>query len=153
MTGMFAQQVQPAGIAEAFVTPTMMAVMKSLQEGKIVLVTVQGSGPAVSPPALREFQSDPHFSGRLTNLTMQASDPQEALFMGQMELDPRAAATHTAMLAPPGILIGKFAATATKTEIATALAQAGKCCDDPNCKHNHAAQQSAPQAQQPGARK
>ena len=134
-----------------------MGVMKALQEGKIVLVTVQGTGPAVSPPALREFQADPHFSGRLANLTMKASDPRETMFMGQMELDPRATATHTAMLAPPGILVGKFAATATKTEIATALAQAGKCCDDPNCKHNQTAQQSAQQnaqpSPQPGVRK
>ena len=31
--------------------------------------------------------------------------------------------------------VGKFGPASTKNEIAAALHQAGKCCNDPNCKH------------------
>jgi hypothetical protein len=34
-------------------------------------------------------------------------------------------------------MVGKFPATATKAQLASELHAAGKCCDDPNCKHNH----------------
>ena len=39
-------------------------------------------------------------------------------------------------MAPPGVLVGKFTANVTMNEITTKLHAAGKCCDDPNCKHN-----------------
>ncbi|WP_425618352.1 hypothetical protein NA78x_002057 [Anatilimnocola sp. NA78] len=151
LTGIFAQQLQQEHVDNAIVTPTMMQVMKALQDGKLAFVTVQGSGAPVVPAALREFQSDPHFSTRMVSLTMNAADPNEARFVAEMEIDPRTPATHLSLLAPPGVLVGKFAANATKTSIATVLAEAGKCCDDPNCKHhqpvtspNQAATQRAP---------
>jgi hypothetical protein len=40
------------------------------------------------------------------------------------------------VLAPPGVLVGKFPASATSDQIGAALHAAGKCCNDPNCKHN-----------------
>jgi hypothetical protein len=40
------------------------------------------------------------------------------------------------IMAPPGVLVGKFAAATTRDQIVTKLHAAGKCCDDPNCKHN-----------------
>jgi hypothetical protein len=136
ITGLFTQKVTPENIDSAIVSPTQTEVMKSLQDGKLVMVTVQGSGKAVTPVAVTGMQADPHFSSRFVSLTIQASDPDEAKFMKQMQLDPNSVATHTALLAPPGVMVGKFAATATKDEVAAALAKAGKCCDDPNCKHN-----------------
>lgn len=134
ITGVFAQKVTAAKITEAFVTPTMMFTMKSLQEGKLVLVSAQGSGDPVEPPAIGELAADPEFEGRVASISMQVSDPREARFTKQMKLDPRARGTSTVVIAPPGVLVGKFAANATKEHIATALAEAGKCCDDPNCE-------------------
>ncbi len=139
MTGIFSQKVTVEALNDAFVTPTMMVTMKSLQAGKLVLVTVQGSAKGAAPAALKDFQSDPHFKDRLVSVSMQAADPLEGKFLGQMQLDPKAKSTHTVLLAPPGVLVGKFDAIASKDEIAAALAKAGKCCDDPNCKHHQAA--------------
>ena len=136
MTGIFAQKVQPGVINDAFVTPTMLVTMKSLQEGKLVLVTVQGSARAAAPVALRDFQSDPHFKDRIVSVSMTAADPRETKFIGQMQIDAKSTVTHTVLLAPPGVLVGKFNAAASKDEIAAVLAKAGKCCDDPNCKHH-----------------
>ena len=145
MTGMFAQKVTSEKLGEAFVTPTMMFAMKNLQENKLVLVTVQGSAKAPAPVAIKDFQSDPHFKDRIVTIGMTAADPQEAKFVGQMQIDPKAKATHTVLLAPPGAMVGKFDAVASKDEIAAALAKAGKCCDDPNCKHHQPATRTATQ--------
>ena len=152
MTGMFAQRVTAEKLGDAFVTPTMMFTMKNLQENKLVLVTVQGSAKAPAPVAIKDFQSDPHFKDRIVTIGMTAADPQEGKFVGQMQIDPKAKATHTVLLAPPGVMVGKFDAVASKDEIAAALAKAGKCCDDPNCKHHQPAPRTTTQPSQ-GTRK
>ena len=145
MTGMFAQKVTAERLGDAFVTPTMMFAMKNLQENKLVLVTVQGSAKAPAPVAIKDFQSDPHFKDRIVTIGMTAADPLEAKLVGQLQIDPKTKVTHTALLAPPGVMIGKFDAVASKDEIAAALAKAGKCCDDPNCKHHQPATRTATQ--------
>jgi hypothetical protein len=144
LTGMFPQKIEATHVDSSFVTPTMMQAMKALQENKLVFVTVQGNVAATEPVALREFASDPHFNTRMVTLTANASDPAEAKFMAEMEVDPRIAATQLSLLAPPGVLVGKFPANTPMKTIAAALAEAGKCCDDPNCKH-HQQQQAQPQ--------
>lgn len=143
ITGIYAQKLSALDIPEAYVTPTMMDAMKALQEGKLVFVTVYGTGKPTTPTALRDLQADPHFGARIVPLVMNGNDPAEAMLMEQMKIDPKSVTTNAALMAPPGVLVGKFAATATKAEIATALAKAGKCCDDPNCKHHQSASTSA----------
>lgn len=145
MTGMFAQKVTPETLDGAFVTPAMMFTMKNLQEDKLVLVTVQGSAKTPAPVAVRDFQSDPHFKDRIVTASISAADPEEAKFIGQMQIDPKAEVTHTVLLAPPGMMVGKFDAAASKDEIAAALAKAGKCCEDPNCKHHQQPPRAATQ--------
>lgn len=154
ITGMFAQKLTAEGIENAFVTPTMTKCMKSLQAGKLVFVTVQGSSKAPSPASLKDFQADPHFKDRLVTFSLLAADPAEGKFLKQMQIDAaKATGTTTVLLAPPGVLVGKFDAFTSKDEIAAALAKAGKCCDDPNCKHHQ--HQPAPRttAQPPAARR
>lgn len=140
MTGMFPKKLPVEGIDGVFVTPTMMVTMKALQEGKLVLVTVGGSIPAPTPVAVTAFQADPHYSERLMTVSMDAADPQEAKFIAQMKIPETVLETQTVLLAPPGVLVGKFSATASKEVVAAALAKAGKCCEDPNCKHQPAPQ-------------
>ncbi|MEI8381696.1 MAG: hypothetical protein WCJ09_16325 [Planctomycetota bacterium] len=151
MTGMFAQKLTPEGIENSFVTPTMTKCMKSLQEGKLVLVCVKATEKAMTPVSLKDFQADPHFKDRLVSYSMLAADTAEGKFLKQMQLEAAAIkGTTTVLLAPPGVLVGKFDELASKDDIAAALAKAGKCCDDPNCKH-HQPQQTAPRtATRPG---
>lgn len=140
VTGMFPKKLPAEGIDGAFVTPTMMVTMKALQEGKLVLVTVGGSVPVPTPVAVTAFQADPHFNERLMTVSMAAADPQEAKFIAQMKIADTVLETQTVLLAPPGVLVGKFNATASKEVVAAALAKAGKCCNDPHCKHQPATQ-------------
>jgi hypothetical protein len=93
----------------------------------------------LTPAAVTAFQADPEFKDRVRVINVQASNKAEAPFLKQMSIDPKSLTGSTVVfLAPPAVLVGKFASTVTKAELATALHAAGKCCDDPNCKHNHA---------------
>ena len=154
ITGMFAQKLTAEGIENSFVTPTMTNCMKSLQAGKLVFVSVYGSSKAPAPASLKDFQADPHFKDRLVTFSMLAADPAETKFLKQMQIDAtKATGTTTVLLAPPGVLVGKFDAFTSKDDIAAALAKAGKCCEDPNCKHHQ--HQPAPRttSQPPTTRK
>jgi hypothetical protein len=148
VTGIFAAKITPQQVVKAFVTPTMAQCMKSMQQGRLVLVCVSAKSGSPVPQAVREFQSDAHFKERTVVLSLESNDPAEAEFLEQLKIDPRTLrGTTTAFLAPPAVLVGKFGPSATKDEMAAALHAAGKCCDDPNCKHNHGGKQ----AQQPGS--
>lgn len=145
VTGLFPKELKEEHFEAAIVTPTMIPVMKSLQEGKLVFVCLQMTDKAIAPPVVKAIQLDPEFSGRVAVVSMQVRDPEEARFLQQMQVDPRQVrAPLAALLAPPGLLIGKYDGNATKAQVAAALHHAGKCCDDPNCKHNHGNSTQAP---------
>lgn len=147
VTGIFAKEISDEKIGEAIVTPTMTRCMKSLQENRLVFVCVQTNDKPVIPAAVKMMQADPQFKDRIALLSMQLRDPAEERFLNQMQINPDQTKGVTAvLLAPPGVLIGKFDTTASANEVAAALNKAGKCCDDPNCKHGHA---PARQANQP----
>jgi hypothetical protein len=136
ITGVFPTKITTQQIVDAFVTPGMMHSMKAMQEKKLVFVCIHADQVAGTPAMYEEFAADPHYQGRVAIVSVVAGDPAEKLFMEQLEIIP---AEHhemmTAVLAPPAVLVGKFPATATKAEVDAAIVEAGKCCDDPNCKH------------------
>ena len=115
--------------------------MKAMQDRKLVLVCVHTSARSQTPAAVVEFQGDPEFKDRLKVISIQANDTAEAPFLKQMEIEPTSLkGSAVVFLAPPAVLVGKFTSSTTKAEMAAALHAAGKCCDDPNCKHGHGPQ-------------
>ncbi len=145
VTGVFARSLTEARVADAFATPNMARCMKSMQEGRLVFVCIGLDDGADVPAGVRDFRTDPEFDGRSDVVAFSAYDPAEKDFLDQLKVDPAALRSPvTAFLAPPAVLVGKFGPAATKNEMAAALHAAGKCCDDPNCKHNHGGQQAKP---------
>jgi hypothetical protein len=141
VTGAMVGKVNKKAVEAALVTPTMTRCMKSLQAGKIVVVHVQSDATLPLPSGATEFLADPAFQQRAATESFLVNDPAEARFLSDMELDPATVSgSSVVVLAPPGTLVGKFPATATAAEIAAKLHAAGKCCNDPNCKHNQKAQ-------------
>jgi hypothetical protein len=118
--------------------------MKSMQDGQIVLACVQTASKLTVPPGVKELCDDPSFKSRSTVAFIHAGDPAEAQFLMQLQVDTASKAPTTVLLAPPGVLVGKFGFNATKDQMAAALHKAGKCCDDPNCKHGHGQPTSQP---------
>jgi hypothetical protein len=138
ITGVFSKELKDEHLDEAIVTPTMTRCMKSLQGGKLVFVCLTAAEKDPAPPCVKAMQTDPEFSERVAVVSLDVRNADEARFLKQMQVDPRKVRTPVAaLLAPPGLLIGKYDGAATKDEVAADLHKAGKCCDDPNCKHNH----------------
>lgn len=141
VTALISQKITDAQIASAFVTAGMADCMKAMQDRKLVIVCVHTSARSQTPAAVVDFQADPEFKDRLRVISVQSNDQSEAPFLKQMEIVPASLKGSTVVfLAPPAVLVGKFPSSATKAELAAALHAAGKCCDDPNCKHGHGPQ-------------
>lgn len=93
------------------------------------------------PQGVSEFLADPQFQGRGDVVTVLAGDPAEAQLLKELAANPADPnGVSTVFFAPPGVLVGKFTSVSSKLEMAAALHKAGKCCEDPNCKHGHAQQ-------------
>jgi len=138
VTGMFARKLAAGDLAKAFVTPAMTRCMKAMQDGRLVIVCVETPDDAEMPEAVGHFQEDPQFKNRLSLVSLMLDDPEEAKFLDEMRIDvAQVDGAIVVVLAPPGVLIGKFDDRSTANDIAAAVHEAGQCCDDPNCRHNH----------------
>jgi hypothetical protein len=160
MTKLTPTTITDQPIEQSFVTPSMAHCMKSMQDGRLVFVCIQTNPKPIIPAGVRDFSSDPEFKNRVAIVPVHAADPAESELVRQLEADSPTKGATTVFLAPPGVLVGKFGPAATKEQLAVALHKAGQCCDDPNCKHNHAGQPAsqpaagtARQPQNPGARR
>lgn len=154
VTGIFAKAINDEQLTASIVPPTMMRCMKSLQDKKIVFVclTRESADQAETPSGVTQLSLDPQFANRIETVSMKVDDPAESRFVKQMEVNPNAVAgPYAVLIAPPGVLVGHFKEGATPEEIAAAIHKAGQCCDDPNCKHNHAKPSSS--AQKPNPRR
>jgi hypothetical protein len=142
ITGAYTGQFNEAAVERAIVTPAMAEATKALQDKKIVLLHIKPSSESPLPFGASEFAADPEFQARTTILNLVATDPVEARFLTDMKLSASDVRNPLlVVMAPPAVLVGKFSANTTKEQIAAQLHAAGKCCDDPNCKHNQGARQ------------
>lgn len=140
ITGAMPRQVTEAGVEHALVTPTMVEATKALQDKKVVLIHVKRDVQQQLPAGAGEFLADPAFSQRSMTYNVVLDDKVEARFVNEMQIKPADVSdSMIVLLAPPGVLVSKFPASATGGQIAAALHAAGKCCNDPNCKHNQQA--------------
>lgn len=136
MTGLFARNVNLDTITNAFVSPTMMQCMKHLQDGKLVFVCVHSDEKPAVPQSVQGFAASNEFRNRTVMVSMRADNLEEATLMQQMKLDGRTVSgTVAVLIAPPGVMVSHFNAASSQADIAAAVHKAGKCCDDPNCKH------------------
>ncbi|MBA2117042.1 hypothetical protein [Bremerella alba] len=143
VTGLFSRQIAKANIDAAIVPPVMMDCMKHLQDQKLVFVCLTKSEQAAVPAGVRTLQLDPMFKDRMALIGLNVQDTSEARLMQQLKVDAdQVQGPYAALIAPPGVLVGHFSGTSTAEQIAAAIHKAGKCCDDPNCKHAGNAQAS-----------
>lgn len=144
VTGLFSRQVAKANIDAAIVPPVMMECMKQLQDQKLVFVCLTESDQAAVPAGVRALQLDPLFKDRMALIALNVRSVEEARLMQQLKVDAKQVqGPYAALIAPPGVLVGHFTGTSTAEQIAAAIHKAGKCCDDPNCKHATSTQASS----------
>jgi hypothetical protein len=137
VTGVFMRLPNEQAIERALVTHAMTEATKALQDKKIVVVHVKQSPETGLPAGAAEFVADPDFQSRTTVIDVVLGDPAESRFVSDMKVEPaEVSGSVIVVMAPPAALVGKFVAGATRDDIVTKLHAAGKCCNDPNCKHN-----------------
>ncbi|MCC7084776.1 MAG: hypothetical protein IT427_07185 [Pirellulales bacterium] len=136
ITGAVPDRINDQTIDKLLVTPTMTQVMKALQEDKLVLVHVKSDTSAQLPQGVADFAADPMFQARTTMVSLHRDDSSEKRFLADMSIDAKTPGSMVSLLAPPGVLVGKYTTEATKEQIGADLHTAGKCCNDPNCIHN-----------------
>jgi hypothetical protein len=137
MTTIAPKTITDDQIEKAFVTPAMAHCLKFMQEGRMVFLCVQSKPEATVPPGVQGFVKDPEFQARSAVVIVRTTDPAEVRLVQDLEKDVPVKGQVSVLMAPPGVLVGKFYASATKEHIAAAVHKAGHCCNDPNCKHNH----------------
>ncbi len=141
VTGVFTRRPTEDAVERALVTPAMAEVTKALQEKMIVVVHVQPPAASALPAGAAAFAAAPDFQARTKIVHVQIGDPEESRFLADMQLKPQDVRdSMLVVMAPPGVLVGKFNSSVTRDQIAAELHSAGKCCDNPNCKHNQKAQ-------------
>jgi hypothetical protein len=137
ITGAIPQKLSDDAVERLIVTPAMAEVTKALQDKKIAVIHIKQEPQSPLPYGALEFADDPMFKARTTIIPVVFGDPAESRFMTDMEIKPTDVnGSLLVIFAPPGVVVGKFPVTATKDQMAAALHAAGKCCNDPNCKHN-----------------
>jgi len=136
ITGVFPKTLTADLITASIVSPTKTRVMKTIQDNKLALVYVNGDAKNL-PKGIKDFAADPHYTTRHVVHMLHSEDPAEVSFLKDLGVSATSLTPTVCLLASPGVVVGKWPATVTGSQMSTALHAAGKCCDDPNCKHNH----------------
>jgi hypothetical protein len=136
VTGVYSQKLEDRLVEEAIVSPKTADCLKAVQDNKVVILCVRTPESKSLPKAISEFKVDPHFNTRLAVIDLATNDKTEASFLANLEVDPTTVKDSIMVfMAPPGVMVGRYTAAAPKALMAADLHKAGKCCDDPNCKH------------------
>jgi hypothetical protein len=101
--------------------------MKSLQEGRLVLLCVQNATTKGNESALqgvRDFQTDPCFRKATEVVLLNPSDPSEASFLGDLKIDPKISEAVTIFMAPPGSVLGELTGPVRKEDLVSILEKA-----------------------------
>lgn len=121
-------------LRQAFVSPCTARCLKALQERKLVLLCVQNQRTQFSQVAMQgvqNFKADVRFAKATEIVTLNPDDRSEAVFLKDLQVDPRTPTAVTLLLAPPGAPIAKFAGPVTKDQIVTKVsaAKSGPCAN------------------------
>jgi hypothetical protein len=113
-------------------SPCFLRCMKSLQEGKIVMLCECRKGDAPrAPKGVLDFARDAKYSAQTRIVTIDTMDPAEQKFVSQLQIDPSAKESSTCILAPPGSVLTTLKGTFGKKFLEEAIQKAsskGGCC-------------------------
>lgn len=133
VSGGFPLKLSEKDVAGAFVSPGTAACLKATQSRKLVLLCVQPAGARAVPAGVKEFKADAGYGPATEVITIGATDPAEAGFLQALQIKP-GGVTVTALLVPPGSLLGTFAGEVTKQQLVEKLKAAqNSCCPGGKC--------------------
>lgn len=138
VTKAFTGAITEAQLLSAYVSPCTQLCLKAIQDRKLVLLCViDRKGPYQTlavPQAVQDFKADRRFGPATEVVLLNSTDRAESALLQELRVNPNEAKPVTVLLAPPGSMIGKFDARATKEQMVAQLAAAqsnpcagGKC--------------------------
>lgn len=138
ITGGFPTQFTEKELLDAFATPCEAKCLKSLQDGKLVLLCIQNSKTKSNQEAMlgvSEFKSDGRYAEAADVVMLDPSDEAEADFLADLQVPAGPETALTVFLAPPGVRIGVFEGPTRKDLLEQALREAGSgCCPGGSCR-------------------
>ncbi len=134
VTGAFAIKLTEKDVAGAFVSHGQAACMKAVQSRKLVLVCVRpASDPNDVPVGVREFKADARYGPATEVVSLRGDDGSEAGFLKTLQINPTTTTPITALLAPPGRVLGIFAGAVTKQQLIERVTSPQGCCPGGKC--------------------
>jgi hypothetical protein len=121
----------------AVATPGLQAILKAVQEGRLVLVCLQNGQTKDNDAAMKgvkEIKADEQFSEWAEVIKLDPSDPQEANLVARLKVEPTTKKAATVVVAPPGVMVTKMDGATTKKSLKAALQKAAEgCSGSPGC--------------------
>jgi hypothetical protein len=110
--------------------------VKSLQDGKLLFVCVQNDSTELNAESLRgveDFKADDRYAKFTEIVKLDPTNPTEASFLEQLDMDLKTKVALTAFLAPPGVLVAEFEGATKKDDLISALQRASAACGPSGC--------------------
>jgi len=136
ITGGFRSKFEERQLLEAIVSPGTQQCMKSLQDGKLVLLCIQSAKTKSNEAAMKgvnEFKADERFSHATTVITLDPTEKKEAAFLADLQVAPETTEATTVFLVPPGRPVAKYEGATDIQTLVDALGKAGTSCGPGGC--------------------
>jgi hypothetical protein len=127
----FASNFTKQQILDSFVSPSMETLLRSLQQGRLVLLCVQNGKTRLNSEAMngvRELKSDQRFGQATDVIMVDPGQPAERPFLTKLGMTDPIADAMTLMIAPPGSIIGSFKGATDKNQLVATLTSAVSGC-------------------------
>ncbi|OQB43189.1 MAG: hypothetical protein BWY09_00261 [Candidatus Hydrogenedentes bacterium ADurb.Bin179] len=128
----FGDKMKEPKLEESIAGPGEQQCMKALQEGKLVLVSLQNAVTTSNEQAMQgveDFKADTRFAEATELVAIDPANESDQGFLAKLRIDSKIQEATTAFLAPPGSLIKTITGATTKDELVATLtaATAGGC--------------------------
>jgi hypothetical protein len=115
-------------LQSAYVSPCTQLCLKAIQDRKLVMLCVidrkDPYRPVAVPQGVQDFKADGRFGPATEVVLVNATDEAESTLLQELQVNPRESKPVTVLLAPPGSMVAKFDAGATKAQMVAKLAAA-----------------------------
>ena len=133
VTAGFPGKCEPQALADAMVGPKGASCLKTLQDGKVVLICVEPTGSTsaeATAKAIAAFKADERISGFAESVVIDPADAAETGFLAKLRVDPKSVGATTLLVTPPGRIVGTYTNAVTTEAMFADLARsmAGSTC-------------------------
>ncbi len=138
VTGGVPSPGEPGALTESLMGPKGAACLKTLQDGKVVVICVQNGSSKnaeAATKAVAAFKEDKRISGFAESVVVDPSDSAEQGFLSKLRVDPKNQRATTLLVTPPGRIVGTYTNNVTVEAMFADLARSmsGATCGGGGC--------------------